>query len=164
MLSTGRFFILGIALSAAGCSTSPSSEIGKEQNALQERLLMDADRAFAAETAAKGVDGWVSFFAPDGTMVPNGSPAIKGTDAIRKAMEAALSNPDYALDWDPKYARVSKDGQMGFTVGRYTSSDSSQDPPANSEGRYLTIWEKQEDGQWKVVFDMGNTGEGEVGG
>lgn len=52
--------------------------------------------------------------------------------------------------------RISEDGTLGFTVGHYmgtqTENGSAQ---AVASGKYVTIWAKQADGSWKVVFDSG---------
>ncbi len=46
--------------------------------AAQQASLLKADRAFASAVAAEGVDAWVRFFADNGVMFPQGSPAVAG--------------------------------------------------------------------------------------
>jgi ketosteroid isomerase-like protein len=35
----------------------------------------------------------------------------------------------------------------------YTSVEKGQ--PVTDEGRYVTIWHRQSDGNWKIIADMG---------
>jgi ketosteroid isomerase-like protein len=47
-------------------------------------------------------------------------------------------------------------GDMGYTWGHFDgrSKDAGGNPVVTS-GRYMTIWRKQPDGNWKVVLDAG---------
>lgn len=54
-------------------------------------------------------------------------------------------------------AFASEAGDLGYTLGtwrstRYTAEGRGQ----VITGKYVTIWRKQADGSWKVVFDGGN--------
>jgi hypothetical protein len=102
--------------------------------------LQNADRAFAADTAKDGADGWARWFAADGAMWRTGrieGPAIK--DAIAKPLARGV------LQWTPVSSGAKDD--YGYTLGTYTSG--------TAHGSYCTIWKKQADGSWKVVFDIG---------
>jgi ketosteroid isomerase-like protein len=113
--------------------------------------LEAADRAFDADTAARGVDGWVAAFAPDGALV-RGHDWIAGGAAIA----ANLDNTHNAghLRWSPIASRVH--GDLGFTVGTATWTANDTTEPA-WRGSYVTIWGRQPDGSWKVVMDTGRT-------
>ncbi len=106
--------------------------------------LEAADRAFSAATSARGVDGWVAAFDPQGGMMRRGD-RIEGA-AIRDAMSGLLAKGK--LVWEP--VASGKQGTIGFTVGKatYTGEDSWQ-------SSYVTIWRQQQDGSWKVLFDTG---------
>ncbi len=109
--------------------------------------LEAADRAFAADTAKDGADGWMAHFAPDGALWRKGG-RIEG-DAIRAALANTLAKGP--LRWQP-VASGARDN-IGFTLGTYTFGS-----PAIERGSYVTIWNKQSDGAWKVVFDTGRPG------
>jgi len=47
---------------------------------------------------------------------------------------------------------------MGWTWGKYVLSFNDEDGVEQKRyGKYLNIWTRQEDGQWKVAVDMGNS-------
>ena len=132
---------LALILALAGCAHASGAE----------RELLRADAAFAEDVAARGVDGWVAAFAPDGVQLPPGGPMLKGP-AIREAM--APLGKGLKLRWAPVFARVSDDGTLGYTVGNYTA----ESPRGVTQGKYLTVWRRTAEG-WKVVADIGNPGE-----
>ncbi len=62
------------------------------------------------------------------------------------------------LKWTPVKAKVSPDGQLGYTFGNWEYKDTSNTGQEISTfGNYVTIWKKQKDGNWKYVLDGGNS-------
>ncbi len=52
---------------------------------------------------------------------------------------------------------ASKGGDLGYTIGSFELSVNGPDgEPAMREGKYLTVWEKDQGGNWKVVADIFN--------
>jgi ketosteroid isomerase-like protein len=121
------------------------------------RLLQELDREFSRTTQEKGIDGWVYYFAEDGEMAPAKGEIIKGKDAIRKAMAPFFQHLGNSLVWEPESAEVSEDESMGYTYGKYIRT--TMDEAGNTvigKGRYTSIWRKQKDGKYRIIFDIGN--------
>ena len=110
--------------------------------------LVRAEQAFEADVAERGVDGWMDAFTADGWM-GRGLP-VTGAE-MRQQMTAVLAAG--SLAWEPVAAGVSGDGGLGFTVG--TSVYTPRDGTPAETGSYVTIWRKQPDGTWRVLFDAG---------
>lgn len=118
--------------------------------------LIATDRAFDEATAKLGVQGWVSYFADDGIMLPAGSDIVVGTEAIRELVAARFEAPGFSLRWEPIDARVS--GDLGYTYGVSKASRTDSDGKrVTSYGKYVTIWRRYRGGIWKVALDMGNS-------
>lgn len=110
--------------------------------------LEAADIAFDADTAARGIEGWVAAFDPEGAMMRRGAPVV-GRDAIREMMKPLLSSG--RLRWAPTAS--GRSGDVGFTVGKGTFTG---DKPGDTwQTSYVTIWRRGADGSWKVRFDTG---------
>jgi len=114
--------------------------------------LERADEAFAAATAARGIEGWVAAFDPEGAMWGAKRGRIVGADAIRAAMTDTLAATD--VQWHPVASRSSPVGDLGFTIGRSSYLDRATGA-LEGRGAYVTIWRRQPDGSWKVLFDTG---------
>ncbi len=117
-------------------------------------VLLKADKDFARTVAGKGLDGWMEFMAENSVRL--GSPPVVGKDAIRTAMANAF-RPGFKLTWSPTHGELFKGGDLGYTVGRYEMTRrGDQGKTVITHGSYLTIWAKQKDGTWKVVWDGGS--------
>lgn len=119
-----------------------------------ERELLAADAAFNDAVQKGGIDAWVGFFAEQGVQGTN--PPTVGLDAIRKAMADDFSQPGFRLTWQPQGARSLDSGRLGMTWGRWQRYSQSADGKSiDLTGQYITIWKKQKDGTWKVIWDGG---------
>ena len=110
--------------------------------------LEAADRAFAADTAKRGAEGWAAAFEPEGWMLRGSGDKIEH-DAIAEQMRPILTAGK--LEWAPLASGLN--GSLGYTVGKATFTASE-----GGERRlttYVTIWRKQADGAWKALFDTG---------
>ena len=143
----------GFACLLAGCvgggDTPPDPEVWKLE-------LMAADRAFAHETAERGLDGWMAYMAESATMF-SGPRVVRGFTSVREYMLPALESENFSLAWNPAEAEVSPDGNLGYTFGRYERKVTLEGGEEQSvTGNYVTIWRRQADSRWKVVVDMGD--------
>lgn len=117
--------------------------------------VRDADTAFAQATKQSGLDGWMSFFADDAYLGTN--PSIHGKLELRRFYQNLFSRRDLKFEWAPDHAEVFKSGILGYTSGRYTMSFTNfQGATVSQTGSYVTIWQKQPDGTWKVLSDFGS--------
>ncbi|MEI9943504.1 MAG: DUF4440 domain-containing protein [Chitinophagaceae bacterium] len=58
------------------------------------------------------------------------------------------------MTWTPDFIEVSENGDLGYTFGKYTwSTKDSAGQAQEYKGVFHTVWKKQEDGQWKYVWD-----------
>jgi ketosteroid isomerase-like protein len=126
------------------------------QTAVSHNVLLEADRAFDSATAARGLEGWVSFAADSGRQIDEHGDFITGPAAIREAMRGLLNDTTRSLRWAPDQAEISADGSLGYTWGRWTmTARDSAGAHQTGQGRYLTVWRRQPDGSWKYVADVG---------
>ena len=120
------------------------------------KVLIDAEHAFAKATAERGVDGWMEFMAPN-AVVLGGEPLV-GLELIRAGMGKPLGTPGFKLTWEPTKAEFLGKGDIGFVVGRWERHFNDADgKPQVSHGSYLTTWQLQKDGSWKVISDVGTS-------
>ena len=116
--------------------------------------LFDLEAKFAKDVAARGGEGFASWFADDGVVLSNGAAPLIGKVAIAKSSRWLAK--DYQLTWTATEAVMGPSGDMGYTWGHYEGrgKDANGNPVLTS-GRYMTIWRRQSDGNWKVVLDAG---------
>lgn len=118
-------------------------------------MLFDLEARFARDVRAKGGAGFAAWFADDGVTLGNGAAPVVGKIAITKNANWLPEN--YELTWTPTEGAMGPSGDMGYTWGHFEGHAKNADgqTTATITGRYLTIWRRSPDGQWKVVLDAG---------
>jgi ketosteroid isomerase-like protein len=133
---------LGIACSGLGADTKI------------EQTLRDLDAQWSQAAGAKDVDKTVSFYSDDAIVLPPNAPALTTKEAIRNTWKELLGSVT-SISWKATRVEVAKSGDMAYITGTYemTMKDASGSA-ANDRGKYLEVWEKQADGNWKCGADM----------
>jgi ketosteroid isomerase-like protein len=105
---------------------------------------------------AKDLAKSVAFCDEQASMLAPNTPIAAGKDAIAKLISEDFSNDN--IEWHANKVGVSRSGDLGYTSGTtgMTFKDASGKTVAY-KGKYLTVWKKQADGSWKVLYDMFNS-------
>ena len=146
-----RLALVAAALALGGCAARPPAP----DPAAARAALMEADRAFAAASAARGLDGWMEAYAADAVRLRLGEPAVRGRDAIRAFDAPIFADPDVRLEWTPTDGGAFADGRHGFTTGTSVMVGTGTPPDTLWRGRYVTLWRLEPDGRWRVLLDTG---------
>ena len=146
-----------IALLAVQCEQpAPASETPAVDVAAEEQALMQADQRWSDASAT--YEGHMSYFADDAIVFATNKPMISGKENISKDAAEMFNLPGASVKWSPTSVEVAASGDIGYSYGNYTfSMIDSTGNTITDNGKYLTVWEKQADGSWKVVADAYNT-------
>ena len=69
-----------------------------------------------------------------------------------------------SLTWQPVYALAAASGDLGFSIGESVATSLGPSGAAVQRfGKYLTVWRKQQNGDWKFVVDGGSSRPSPVG-
>lgn len=149
-MKTRFLLVITAAMLLAACAPRVDTEAARA-------AILEADRQFSKATSERGLDGFRSFLADEVTTLRPDSPVIRGKDPFVERWAALLANPKMKITWEPELAEVSASGELGYTVGSYeiTATNGLGIASTAGTGKYVTIWRKQADGSWKVVFDSG---------
>lgn len=105
-------------------------------------------------------DLWISLWADDGVQMPPNAPSVMGKEQIREANKPGFDQMtlDIAIT-SIEDAKVY--GDLGLTRCNYTLAVT---PKAGGEtvivmpdGKDLTIFQRQSDGSWKIIYDCFNS-------
>jgi ketosteroid isomerase-like protein len=123
-----------------------------------EQLLRDLDAQWAKAAAAKDVEQTIGYYSADAIVLPPNATSAATKDTVRNVWKDMLATPGLVITWQPTKVQLSKSGDMGWVSGTYelTINDASG-KPINDRGKYLEVWEKQTDGNWKCRADMWNS-------
>lgn len=103
-------------------------------------------------------DKLLSLYDEEAISLPNNDKMIKGIDELRKANEEMEKTGWKVKAYEPKIISVEAHGNMIHEIGTYTM-DVERDGTGDKkhvEGKYLTIWEKKNDGSMKIKTEIWN--------
>lgn len=123
-----------------------------------EQLLRDLDTKWAKAASTKDVEQTIAFYSDDAIVFPPNTTSATTKDAIRNGWKAMLTSPGFVISWQPTKVQVGKSGEMAWVTGRYKlRMNDANGKPTSDRGKYLEVWEKQTDGNWKCAADMWNS-------
>jgi uncharacterized protein (TIGR02246 family) len=111
-----------------------------------------ANAQFSAAAAKGDGAGLAAMYAADGQVLPAGSDAIRGRDAIQKFWQGALDSGITGVGL--KTLEVFAHGPTATEVGQYELRDKTG--KVLDHGKYIVIW-RREGGNWKLLRDMFST-------
>jgi len=128
--------------------------------------LSDADRAAIKKTHAAAVlpaetnpgsADWSKFvdahYAPDAILLPPGSKAVKGRDAL----VAFFKSFPPVSKFKTVDVELEGSGNVAYIRGTY---ELTMNPPGaapiEETGKYIEVWHKDKNGQWRTIRDIFN--------
>lgn len=125
---------------------------GQDGGAEDRAAIAAASRDFSAAYVANDSAAIAAVYCAEAVLLPPGR-------EIRGRAGAALY-----FRWGPPYRQLAHamasseltiDGDMAIDVGTWRSTGQRGDQePDTAEGRYLVVWVREADGQWRIRYDM----------
>jgi ketosteroid isomerase-like protein len=145
-----------VSISQSSPSSSPSEKSSDTQTV--EQLLRSLDGDWAKTAAGKDVEQTIAFYSDDAIVFTPNATSAATKEAIRNRWKEMFASPGFVITWRPTRVQVGKAGEMAWVSGTYelTMNDASG-KPIDDRGKYLEVWEKQTDGNWKCAADMRNS-------
>ncbi len=106
------------------------------------------ETAFAATMADRDLNAFVGFLDAE-TVFFAGPTELRGAEAVKQAWARFFETEAAPFSWRPEVVSVLDSGSLGLTSGPVF------DPEGNRIGTFNSIWRRNADGVWKIVFDRG---------
>lgn len=118
------------------------------QTKVEVGTVVSAEENFNKLVERKGIkDGFLAVADPEGIVFkPN---AVKINDFYN-----GIDKQPGKLSWKPKFARISANGDLGFTAGPYVYQNGKTDDD-KVYGDYVSIWRLDAEGKFKLLVDLG---------
>jgi ketosteroid isomerase-like protein len=147
-------FAIAVVVALAVCAGAQTKKGAAKAGGSAEDALRAADHAYLQAFDSRDPNKCLALFAPGGQMMAEGMPNATTPDQIKQVFAAFFGMKDLKMSWKPTAAVAS--GNLGFTSGTFELSYDDNGKPAKESGKYVTIWQKQGDGSWKVIRDIEN--------
>ena len=123
-----------------------------------EQAIRKLDKDWSAAAQSKDVAKTISFYADDASALPFNAPIASGKDQIRELWTHLTSMPGFSLTFGPTKIEVAKSGDLAYDVGTFElKANDAQGNATTQIGKYVVVWKKQSDKQWKAILDMFST-------
>jgi ketosteroid isomerase-like protein len=107
-----------------------------------------AETAFAKSMADRDHAAFTALLADD-TVFWGGKGVLRGKAAVAADWKRFFNGGAAPFSWSPADVEVLTSGDLGFTSGPVL------DPKGTRIGTFNSVWKRQPDGAWKIVFDKG---------
>lgn len=154
------FLVLSVAITAAGCTQAPpppAAPPAPVADAPADIAALNAARqAFMTAYEAGDAAAIGKLYTADAISASNNQPSLKGRDAIVASLTAMFQQVSVKTTLTPVDTRTL--GSVGVDTGIYTVTVTPKAgaAPYSNEGRYMVMYVKEADGQWRVWRDMDN--------
>jgi uncharacterized protein (TIGR02246 family) len=144
---------MGVALGGAGFAGAEG--LTEAERAKRIDQVRQAEIAFAATVPAKDTMRFAALIDADAVFVGAGGPT-RGRDAIVRAWAPFFAADAPEFTWRPEIVELAGDGTLALTRGPWTMRGKQPEGGvATQSGSFNSVWRRQADGGWKVVFDAG---------
>lgn len=129
--------------------TANGSDVAEIIHAMDEEFMRNLEARDLKQLTA-------NFYAEDAQFLPTNHPAIVGRPAIQQAFEALLATGLQKLVL--RTDKIAVAGDFAYGIGRHQLAiKTASGAEIHDEGKYLVVYRRQQDGQWRAVADMFNS-------
>ena len=121
-----------------------------DDSAVDPALVVEArEIAFAKSMADRDIEAFATFVSDEAVFF-NGSEPLRGKQAVVDAWSRFFEAPDAPFSWHPDVVVVLDSGTLALSSGPVYAADGSV------IGRFNSVWRRESEGIWRVVFDKGS--------
>jgi ketosteroid isomerase-like protein len=130
-------------------STANGNDVAKIIHAMDEEFMrLLASRDVKQLTA--------NFYAEDARLLPPNQAVIVGRPAIQQALEALIAGGLHKIVLQTD--KIETAGDFAYGIGRHQLTiKTASGAEIHDEGKYLVVYRRQQDGQWRAVADIFNS-------
>jgi len=138
-----------LSFAALAACTTPMPKPG---NAVLQKQVADTERAFARTMADRNLEGFATFVADDAIFFSGPEPRRGKAQVVEWWSRFFAAGTPAPFSWDPDQVEVLVSGALAWSTGPV------RDPQGRVVSRFNSIWRREADGTWRIVFDKGESG------
>lgn len=142
-----------LAVTAGGCV----KQAHKGADAATVKAAIAADEKAWQEDFKNGnLEGLAGHYADDAVFAASAGPAAKGSTEIRRYFANALTDKNIKVTFASDQMDVAASGDLAYSRGHFSEqyTDPKTGKVMTTDGSYVEVYKKQDDGSWKIVEDF----------
>lgn len=141
----------GLVLGAAALFSLAACRGGTTDLSAEEAAIRANSRAVAEAEAKKDADAVMPYWTEDAVVHFNGESTLKGREAIGRMYRERLPRLE-TFRAETNSVEVSPGGGLAWETGTtYVTLPGGTGPPTESSSKFLIVWRKEADGQWRIA-------------
>lgn len=112
------------------------------------RQVVAAESSFAASFASRDAAAFAALVAPDAVFFGEQG-RMRGKAAVLEGWQPLFDGPRAPIAWKPEVVEVLASGTLAWSSGPV------QDSTGQRIGTFNSVWRREVDGRWLVIFDKG---------
>jgi ketosteroid isomerase-like protein len=154
-----RVFLFTIALVCLLSAIGISPAFAADDLATVKETIQKINKTFAEASIAGDWDTVFSYYLDDVVVMPHFYQTVKGKEAWMQLQKTAHSDGRKVESASFTTVDLWMCGDLVYEVGRYIMSTTLPrlSHPYSDQGKYLSIWQKQEEGSLRVKLLIWNT-------
>jgi ketosteroid isomerase-like protein len=132
--------LAGIAVSASAQPPPPDGTAARE--------VWNTEAAFARTMADRDHAGFVSFLAEEAVFLAE-TRTLRGKTEVANGWRRFYDGAQAPFSWGPDRVEVLASGSLALSSGPVV------DPQGKRIGTFTSVWRREPDGRWRIVFDKG---------
>lgn len=154
--------MLLLVLAAGACASQ--EEAAAPVAAIDESAIRDTiearEREWSAAFRAGDATAVANMYTEDGAQVEPSGEWRRGREAIAAGMKQQLDTLNVTMREDvPEEIIVAGDYVIEIGQYKYAATTKVGNNAVSSSGRYMVVWRKDADGQWRIHRDIGTEAE-----
>ena len=126
----------------------PATRAVRQDPEALTRQVFAAESAFAQTLAARDSQAFATYVALDAVFVGRRA-TLRGRAAVVAGWHPFFEGRAAPFSWSPDMVEVLESGALALSSGPV------RDPNGRQVGTFNSIWRRDPDGRWQVVFDKG---------
>jgi ketosteroid isomerase-like protein len=128
------------ALAATLASQTPSAAL--------QRQVFAAESSFAASMAERNLAAFAFQVSPEAIFFGD-TTVLRGKEEVLARWRGFFTDANAPFSWKPDVIEVLSSGRLALSSGPVF------DPDGKKVGSFTSIWRREQDGRWKIIFDKG---------
>jgi len=113
-----------------------------------QRQVTETERAFAKTMADRDHKAFSSFLADEAVFLGE-TRTRRGKEQVAEGWKPFFEGAQAPFSWEPERVEVLDSGSLALSTGPVS------DPQGQRVGTFSSIWRREADGRWRIIFDKG---------
>jgi ketosteroid isomerase-like protein len=129
-------------------SGASRSLLGQVPASALKRQVFVAESSFAASMAQRDLEAFASFVSSEAIFFGD-TAVMRGKRAVIDGWRPFFEKPAAPFSWKPEAIEVLPSGTLAYSSGPVF------DPSGKKVGNFSSVWRREPDGSWQIIFDRG---------